>query len=202
MRRMLQRSKEWHDARRGIITASRLADVIASRGSKRRQLYLNELTAAIQGAPSFDDEEVPPWFQHGVEWEDEARGAYEFEMDTEVEEVGLIINDEYTFVGCSPDGLVGKDGGIEIKCSKSIKQFLKAQSRGLPSQYKAQVQGCLWITGRDWWDFVAYFKTSGGDMRKSRMAIHRVERDEPYIERLTESCLEFWKEAGGAYEHD
>ena len=186
---MLQRSDEWHAARRTIITASRFADAIAKQGSKRRGLYLNELRSAIAGAPSFEEDETPPWFQHGVEWEDEARGAYEFERDVEVEEVGLVIHPQYEFIGCSPDGLVGKDGGIEIKCSRSIRSFLKAQAKGLPPQYKAQVQGNLWVTEREWWDFVAYYKG-----QRSRMAIHRIERDDSFIKRLEKGCLEFWQE--------
>lgn len=187
---MDQRSSEWHEKRRRMITASNFAKVLAGKDTKRRLTYLNELRGALAGVPDFEDhEDIKPWFAHGTAWEDEAKGAYEFDHEVDVESVGLIVHPDYDFISCSPDGLVADDGGIEIKCYKSIREYMKVAEKGLPSVHRAQVQGCLWVTGRDWWDFIAYYKGES-----NRMAVFRQTPDEEYQEKLEQACLEFWNE--------
>ncbi len=190
---MEQKSDEWKDARRGKITASRFGDVLASPTTKRYQGYMEDLKNELMGVPDFDDDEKP-WFQHGIEWEDEARGMYEWEQDIDVEEVGIIMHPEYDFISGSPDGLIGKDGGIEIKSRKSLTQHTKSEKAGIDSQYKPQVQGYLWITGRKWWDFVSYYKSESG---KTLLHVHRVDPDKKYHQKLKLACLDFWQQVKG-----
>ena len=140
--------------------------------------------------PDFDDEVDKPWFEHGVRLEPEARGRYEWETGNSVDEVGIIVHPKYPFISCSPDGLVGDNGGIEIKSRISLKSHLDSQRRGLPSEHKPQVLSSLWITGREWWDFVSYFCNNGTTM----IDIHRAEPDEEYFNKLETKCLKFWGE--------
>jgi len=92
----------------------------------------------------------------GIELEPEAREAYEFITETNVEEVGLIYKDERKRFACSPDGLL-PGGGLEIKCP-SIAVHAEYLNRGkLPATYYQQVMGSLYITGLDYWDFMSYY---------------------------------------------
>jgi hypothetical protein len=100
-----------------------------------------------------------------------------------VREVGLCA-DEGALWACSPDGLVDPDGGLEIKCPKASTMVGYYRDGACPSEYVAQVQGCLWITGRAWWDFFVYHPSM-------RPYLIRVERDEPYIEKLSEAVSRF-----------
>ncbi len=110
---------------------------------------------------------IPPYFsgrggpvrnsemQYGVDTEPEARRWYALERDTDVKQVGFCLSDDLRF-GCSPDGLVGEDGGLELKCPllKTHAEYL--DDGGLPLEYVPQVHGSLIVTGRKWWDFMSY----------------------------------------------
>lgn len=197
---MQQRSEAWFAERAGNITASRLGDVIADPKTKRFQTYLNQLVVECSGAPPMDDE-FKPWFQHGPVLEPIARDRYEFECllkgdDTPVEEIGLIYHPKYNFISCSPDGVKQPKKGLEIKSSISHTSFLKTASmvakNKLPAVYRPQVQGCLWITGFDSWDFVAFFRDPD-EMLDDEIAIMTVEPDLKYHKMLEEKCLAFWE---------
>ena len=84
--------------------------------------------------------------------------------------------------GVSPDGLVGADGGLEIKCPAPSTHVKYLRDGKLPVAYKQQVMGCLWITGRSWWDFVSYHESMPA-------LLIRVERDEDYIKALETEVL-------------
>lgn len=183
---MEQGTQEWHEARRGLFTASRFGDLLADPSTARYQAYLDEVFNEIVGVPDFDDGHKP-WFSHGTEWEEEARGSYEFETGTEVREVGFIVSDQLDYVGCSPDGLIDPDGGIEIKSRKSRAAYLKSVKAGVDSIHLPQIHGCMWVTGRAWWDYVSYFKSP--ESMDHDLHIHRVYRDEKYINRLTSACM-------------
>jgi len=182
-----QNSEEWKDGRRGRITASRFGDVIAKPSSKRHQIYLQQLRLDIKGVPRFERD--TPWFDHGKEMEPEARGLYAWEKQVDVEEVGLIVHPKYDFISCSPDGLVGGDGGIEIKSRVVLSGHLKSKKVGVDAVHKPQIQGSLWITVREWWDFVSFYKHKD----YTDIHIHRVYPDENYIKMLEEKSLEFWE---------
>jgi dihydrofolate reductase len=106
---------------------------------------------------------------------------YEFMTDTKVIETGFILDNSGEF-GCSPDGLVGEDGGLEIKCPAPHNHVDWSRKKVCPSKHYAQVQGCMWITGRKWWDFMSYHP----DMKPF---IVRVERDEEFIEKLAKEVI-------------
>lgn len=154
---------------------------------------MRDIVLDLKGTPTFEDEDAP-WFRHGKAWEEEACGAYEFLTDVDLHHVGLIVHKQLPYVAASPDGLVGDDGGVEIKCHKSFEQFIVTRDHGVPARHKAQVQGNLWVSGRRWWDFVGYWKGARLGQPASDIAIVRVERDEQYIARLNEACIQFWAE--------
>lgn len=194
---MLQRSPEWHGARRGVLTASRFGDVLAGKKTKRYKLYQREIVLELQDAPVFDDN--PPWFNHGRDNEAEGIGAYCFQKDAVVTDAGLIIHPDYCFIGCSPDGLrndVRPSGGVELKCRSSLTTHLKTINAGMDSNHRPQVQGCMFVTGRDWWDFASYYvppnRFETGAL--TDLHVYRVYRDDHYIDRLQTRCIEFWGE--------
>lgn len=193
---MIQGSKEWFAARAGKITASRFGDVLANPKTKRYQEYLTEIVDDLSGVPHIEDEK--PWFKHGKEMEPRARSAYEWECfkkgeDITVVEKGLIIHPKYDFISCSPDGLILPKKGIEIKSRVSHEAHKKSIKSGLPSNHKPQVQGCLWVTGFDSWDYVSYFEDPDGRLEDD-IYIEIIEPDLEYHERLEKACLKFWED--------
>ena len=169
-----QGSKEWHEARLGNVTASRLADVFAGRQTKRRKQYISQLAyeRAGLGLWSTDD---PPWFAHGRQYEHLARLTYSMLVGEYVSVVGALRGPGGLIA--SPDGLVNDDGGIEIKSYKSQVEYTKA-TRRVPSLYVPQVMGNLYVTGRAWWDFVAY------QIHTREIAVHRVTPDPLFFDRI------------------
>lgn len=153
-----QRTPEWHAARCGIPTASGFDRIITSEGkrSKQREKYMYELAGEKLGA--IVDETYQSFaMQRGTLLESEARGLYEFARDA-VQTVGFCVSDCGRW-GFSPDGLVGENGGIEIKCPllhTHVEYMIKCKDE-MPVDYFQQVQGALFVSGREWWDFISYF---------------------------------------------
>lgn len=153
-----QGSGEWLKARLGIPTASTLDALVSPEGKIRTgqgpETYLYKklcerlLGYSTENAGSYDMEQ-------GAVLEREARGWYAFERDVEVREVGLCLTDDGR-VGASPDGLVGEDGGLEIKCFAPENALRTLLSGEVPKDYVIQIQAQLWVTGRAWVDFVSY----------------------------------------------
>lgn len=178
----IQGSEEWLESRLGRPTASNFGKLITPTGkaSASAQGYIDELIAQkITG-------EIPEFFkseamQRGNDLETVAKSLYEFTYDVEVKEVGLCLHDKYE-CGASPDGLIGLDGGLEIKCPLPHTHVSYLRDGGIPSKYIPQVQGCLWITEREWWDFMSYHP-SMEDL------IVRVYRDNAYITKLAEQVI-------------
>ena len=187
---MEQGSSEWLELRLGKVTASKFKDVMTSgRGGKSSatsRSYMVKLVAEIlRGEPMpFFENDAMRW---GTETEPQARAMYELNNDVEVKEVAFIELNE--FVGVSPDGLVGEYGLLEIKCPTTetqIKRFIDQE--GLPKDYEAQVQGQLWVTGREWCDFVSFDPRI--DVGASYIQT-RVYRDEEYIAELEKKVSTF-----------
>jgi len=178
-----QGSEEWHEMRRGVITASRFKDVIAKGAGKTRNAYMMELAAETltgESAPSFTNQ----YMEWGTQTEPQAKAMYELNNSVDVVEVAFITNDLISGVGVSPDGLVGSDGLIEIKCPKTTTQFETFLSGKMPSSHKAQVQGQLWISSREWCDFVSFDPRINGESSWFSVRVHR---DDQYIHDLKES---------------
>ena len=186
---MEQGSVEWLLARVGMITASRMNDVMAkikSGEAAARKNYRVELAVErISGLPTERFISVP--MKWGTENEIFARAAYSVATGFEVEEVGFIACQDILRSGCSPDGLVGIDGGIEAKCPNTATHIEWAVAGNVPTEHRLQMQFCMFCTGRDWWDFVSF------DPRMpegQQLFIRRLHRDEKVIKELIDAVIE------------
>ena len=188
---MEQRTDEWYRLRRGHVTASRFGDVMARPSSKRFRNYLLDLVFDFEGVPDFRDD--APWFAAGAAMEPTALGAYSWKTDTVVQRVGLCVRDDFDYIGCSPDGLLGDDGGVEVKCRKYLRTYFAAVRAGYKSTMRPQVQGCMYVTGRKWWDVVNFWRDDKHELEK--INIVRVQRDDQYIQTLHARIVEFYTEA-------
>lgn len=178
-----QGSPEWLQARLGIPSASSYSKLVTTTGKASAQAtgYINQLVAErITGEPTFFQVTDP--MQRGMDLEPQARTAYEMETGSWVMQVGFLMHDTLQ-AGASPDGLIGKNGGLEIKCPSAHTHVEYLRDGDLPIKYFQQVQGCLWISGRDWWDFMSYHP-------KMEPLIVRVFRDEEFIKALECAVIE------------
>lgn len=180
-----QGSDEWHRLRLGIPTAScfdRILTPKTLKPSAQASGYLDECLAEYMlGEPL--DAGSEQWMERGKKMEEKARDWYAFQYQ-KVRLVGFVTNEEGT-VGCSPDGLVGDDGGLEIKvpAAKQHVAYLR-NPESLYLAYRMQVQGGLWICERKWWDIVSYNPAI-------EAIIQRVDRDERLIEKLSAAVAAF-----------
>ena len=184
-----QGTSEWHELRLGVITASKFKDVLAKGAGKTRALYMRQLAGEIITGES-DGGYTNQDMAWGTETEGQARAFYELENDVETEQVDFISN---FGVGCSPDSLArdGDDGLLEIKCPRTTTQIETYLSGKMPSSHKAQVQGQIWVSEREWCDFVSFDPRING---KASFFCVRIYRDEPYINRLWAECEKFKSE--------
>lgn len=173
----VQGTPEWFAARLGIPTASEFKTVIGIKKDAREKLtratYMRKLAGEIltgEPMPTYSNADM----ERGQIQEDEARDLYAFTNDVEPMRVGFIRNGN---AGCSPDSLIEERGGLEIKCALPHIQIERLESGELPSEHRAQVQGNLWITEREYWDFCSYCP-------KLPLFVIRVERDNGYIANL------------------
>lgn len=151
-----QRTPEWYQARLGIPTASSFGKIITNqlKPSTQAEVYQNQLVAEwYTGETGFNF--ISDAMQRGIDLEPAALEAYEFATDKEVETVGFVYKDAKQLVGASPDGLCG-DIGVEIKCPLPSTHVSYLLDGGLPATYAGQVQGSMYVTGFDAWDFVSY----------------------------------------------
>lgn len=156
-----QRSPEWHTLRLGIPTASEFSRLVTSKGAPSTSLsgYAMELASELFAGRPLDAFDGNVWMERGAELEAEAIRLYEFTTDRTVTPCGFITNDAGT-AGCSPDGLVGDDGMLEIKCPKA-ERFMEAvvyhkKNGRAPSGYAQQTQGQLLLAERKWVDMLFY----------------------------------------------
>jgi len=185
---MIQGSPEWFQQRLGLLTASRFADLMArtksgpstSRKNLITRLTIERLTGCYMETYS------NAAMQRGTELEPEARKAYEDHELIVVDQAAYVPHPEYWFCGCSPDGLVGPAGLVEIKCPSAEAKHYEALRYGSHAdEYKWQLQGQLWVTGRAWVDAVSYDPRFAG----FELAIVRVTRDESAIKELEAECI-------------
>ncbi len=178
-----QRDGDWLQARVGCATASRFRDVIATlkKGGYAacRQDYLVEI-AVERLTGSAAGGFVSAAMNWGVEQEPAARLLYSQHFDVEVAEIGF-CRPATLMAGASPDGLVDWDGLIEIKCPFNSAVHVLTWMEGMPAEHMAQVQGQLWITGRQWCDFVSFDPRMPEELQ---LYVQRVPRDEADISKL------------------
>jgi predicted phage-related endonuclease len=178
-----QGSQEWHEARRGIATASEFHAIMAKGEGKTRRTYMRKLAGEIiTGAVA--DSYTNAAMERGKAMEAEARAAYEFAHNRQVETIGFVRNGR---AGASPDGFI-PGGVLEIK-TKFPHLLIECFERGpiLPPEHMAQVQGALWITERDRAEFVAYWPGMP-------LFWCLVTRDEEYIKALASEVERFNEE--------
>jgi len=195
-----QGTPEWHAARCGVITASRFKDAcerlkpgkgetIGKPSAKMLNYAAEVAIERISGQPS--DEGFVTWqMRRGTELEPQARLAYEARTGRLVEESGVALTEDRVF-GYSTDGLIERDGLIEIKCVASAEKLISLWRDHDLSEYTHQIQGGLWITGRAWCDFVLYAPQLASVGKE--LLIHRVTRDEDFIGNLELDLLAFKK---------
>jgi putative phage-type endonuclease len=193
-----QGTEAWFADRLGKVTASRLADVLAktktgysaSRTNYMTQLVLERITKTK--AESYSNAAM----QWGVEQEPFARAAYEAHTGQMVEEVGFMPHPEIDDAGASPDGLVGDDGMVEIKCpssSTALEVWLTHSQGGNPvdAKYFAQMQWQMRCADRSWCDYVVFDPRMPA---KAQLFISRVERDADWLKAAEEEVLKFLSE--------
>lgn len=188
-----QGSPEWFAQRLGKVTASRVADVIAktktgystSRENYMAQLICERMTNTV--AESYTNAAM----QWGTDNEPLARAAYEAAKDVLVDEVAIITHPTIESAGASPDGLVGDDGLVEIKCPNTATHIDTLLSQTVPCKYVTQMQWQMACTGRKWCDFVSFDPRMPEDLR---LFIKRVDRDDKMIAELESEVVKFLKE--------
>ena len=182
-----QGSPEWFQARLGLPTASEFSTVMAKgkdggKSVTRRTYMLKLAGELLTGEPM--EAYTNQHMERGKEQEAEARSAYELMRDIDTDQVGFIVNGDK---GCSPDSLIGAEGGLEIKTALPHIQVDRLLKGELPSEHRAQVQGNMWVTERQWWDFVSYCP-------RLPLLIVRVPRDDGYIATLAGAVKAFNEE--------
>lgn len=193
MDEIVQGSAEWLAARAGKVTASRVADVIAKTktgpGASRAN-YMAELIAErLTGEPA--EKFVNAAMAWGTEKEPEARALYEFLTDAEVTQVGFVPHPTISDSGASPDGLVGTEGMVEIKCPNTATHIETLLGQVVPAKYITQMQWQMACTGRQWCDFASYDPRMPDSMR---LFVKRIERDEQFIEATSQEIVAFLEE--------
>lgn len=153
-----QGTDEWFAARRGVPSASEFDSIITPKKgdlAAAHEAYIDRLideTIRVDAVRKFHGTADT---DRGHELEPDAREMYAFMHNVEPQTVGFVLRDDGA-AGCSPDALVGDDGGLEIKCPDGPQHVGYLRAGCLPDKYKPQVHGNLLITGRAWWDFVSY----------------------------------------------
>jgi len=190
---MEQGTDEWFAIRIGKVTASRVADFLAktksgysaSRDNYMAQLVCERLTG--QKGESFTNAAM----QHGTETEPLARLSYEVSQNVLVDEVGFVSHPTIKMAGASPDGLVGDDGLLEIKCPNTATHIETLLSETVPTKYFTQMQFQLASTGRKWCDFVSFDNRLPEELQ---LFVKRVPRDDMYIRLMEEEIVKFLNE--------
>lgn len=184
-----QRTEQWYQDRSGKFTGSRFVDVLA-RGKKAYDDLIDQLVVERLNGEYIDSGMDSYALKWGREVEPYARQAYQFETGNIVTQAAFIGHKVYPFVGVSPDGLVEPDGGTEFKCPRNPAIHLARFRDGMKeSEFMPQVQGCIWVCERDWWDWVSFDPRFQGERQYLRFYRQRVYRDEKYIAALEKAIL-------------
>lgn len=194
---IVQGSPEWHSLRCGRVTASRVADVVARTKSgwgASRANYMAELIAErLTGCPAVGfTNAAMAW---GTEQEPFARRAYAAQVGADVSEIGFVSHPEIAMTGCSPDGLIGEDGLVELKAPNTATHLDTLLGETIPAKYVTQMQWQMACTGRDWCDWVSF------DPRMpawGQLYIARIPYNDGLVEELVGQVREFLDEVARA----
>jgi putative phage-type endonuclease len=196
---MEQQTDEWFAARVGKVTASRIADLMAktksgysaSRDNYLAQLIVERFTG--NKAESFTNSAM----QWGNEQEPFARAAYEVRKGVFVDEVGFVPHPSIKDAGASPDGLVGDDGLVEIKCPNTATMIDTLINETVPKKYYAQMQMQMACTERQWCDYAVF------DPRmpeSAQLFVKRIDRDDKFIAEMESEIIKFLVELEAKFE--
>lgn len=197
---MEQHSQEWWQARCGSVTASRIGDLMARNQprkgktvgdwSARRNNYLAEKVAERITGKNRDRKKVAS-LDHRLDLEPDARAAYEFYYDMELEQVGFIEHPRIPNAGASPDSLVGSKGGLEIKCPDAHTHIEIWTADTVDVDYLYQCQFGMACTDRIWWDFVSFNPDFPEELKLYRK---RIDRNEQLIADIETNVIDFLSE--------
>lgn len=198
MHNIEQGSLEWFEQRMGNVTASRISSVLMTPATKGYQDYQGEL---ICERLTGQMREIPTTFamQHGIETEPQARLRFEIETGFTVKDIAFVSHPKITNSGASPDGLVGEDGLLEIKCPQPFKhtQNLLETDENVDKKYLDQIQWQLACTNRKWCDLVSFSFDFPVEMQ---LTITRIDRDDTYISEMENKVTTFLEEVDAKIE--
>jgi len=188
-----QGTDRWAQARCGRITASRAADVIAmtkkGEGAGRRDYRTEILVERLTGVP------VPQFVSKEMLWglqqEPFARAAYEMHAAVFVDQVGFVISPDYDFFGCSPDGYIGDDGMLQIKCPNTTTHLGWLMGGVIPAEHVPQMVAEMAVTGRKWVDFVSFDPRLPEHLQ---LFVKRYHRNEKHIDGMITEVVHFHRE--------
>jgi putative phage-type endonuclease len=188
---VVQGTPEWLAARAGRVTASRISDLLAkgkngesaSRANYRAQIIAERLT----GQPAKDGFESAA-MRRGAEQELYARAAYEARHQVLIDQVGIVLHPSIEWAAGSPDGLVGLDGGVEIKCPNTATHIDYILRGVVPSKYVLQMQWLMACTERPWWDFASFDNRLPEELM---LFVKRLPRDEKLIAEIEAEVRRF-----------
>lgn len=190
---LVQGSDEWKAARIGSLGASRVHEAIAKTktgwGASRANLMAELISERLTGTPA--EKFTNAAMQWGTETEAEARAAYAFRTDADVTEVGIVRHPAIAWTHASPDGLVGNDGLVEIKCPTSATHLDTLLRQSVPGKYVTQMQWQMACTGRQWCDFASFDPRLPESMR---LYVERVPRNDALIAELEAAVVAFLRE--------
>jgi putative phage-type endonuclease len=176
-----QGTAQWLEIRRGRITASRIVDVLnqlkrGGEGADRRNYRIELISERLSGRS--EPHYVSPEMDWGSECEPFARAAYEIAQEVIVDTAGFVMHPTYDFAGSSPDGLVGEDGLIEIKCPKTTTHTKWLMAGEVPEEHQAQMLWNMVCCERQWCDFISFDPRMPDGLK---IFIVRMERDDSRI---------------------
>lgn len=195
-----QNTPQWHAARCGRVTASRVCDIVRQTKngvSKMRQTYLGEIVAERLSGYQPEGSYTSAAMQFGKDNEPVARATYAFMHDAAVTPVGFVIHPALDMAGASTDSLVNDDGLLEIKCPNSSTHLETLLGARIEPDYEKQIQWGLACTGRQWCDFVSFDPRFPAEMQ---LHVTRVHRDEETIAALELAVRLFLKEVDATVE--
>lgn len=188
-----QRTEQWFQQRAGHLTASRIADMMAttrsgwgaSRANYAAQLIAERLTGVAESG--FTNAAM----QWGIDTEAEARSAYEFIHGATVVEAPFVLHPAIEWSGASPDGFVGDKGLIEIKCPNTATHIATLRGEAIADKYIKQMQWQMACTNTEWCDFASYDPRLPVEMQ---LHVRRVERDDKLIAEIEAAAVVFLDE--------
>jgi putative phage-type endonuclease len=196
---IVQGTPEWHAARLGKATASRIADIMAQTktgpGAARKNYHAELVAERLTGQPA--EKFTNAAMAWGTEREPQARASYTLATFNAVDEVGFIDHPALPMSGASPDGLVGAEGLVEIKCPNTATHIETLLGGSVEGKYLKQMQWQMACTGRAWCDFVSFDPRLPDDMQ---LFIRRVERDDAAIAEIETAVRDFLAEVDATVE--